>query len=60
MNGGSQRHNGAAIRRSRRRNTFFEHQLNAWLTEEQWTCIVNKFKQSFEGMGWKSDTLPTL
>ena len=60
--GGSQYRQGREIRRSTRgRNSNnFEHILTGWLQDDHCETIVEKWKNSFNGMGWKADTLPLL
>lgn len=58
--GGSSYRNGREIRRSRRKSTLFEHVLKGWIDKDECTKIAHQWKDSFEGMGWKTDTLPVL
>merc|ERR1712129_167169 len=60
--GGTQYRQGQEVRRSSRRKSCnqFEHILKGWLTDDDCQSIVQLWKQSFDGMGWKTDTLPVL
>ena len=61
--GGSQYRQGQEIRRSSRRrkqSNQFEHILHEWLPKDQCDQVVEKWKHSFDGMGWKTETLPLL